>query len=43
MSCGLIFWGNSIHIRCVFKLQKRAIGIIMGVGIMTDVENFLNS
>ena len=27
---GLIFWGNSTNSKCVFKLQKRAIRIIMG-------------
>jgi len=30
MPYGLIFWGNSTHSTCVFKLQKRAIRIIMG-------------
>jgi hypothetical protein len=30
MSYGLIFWGNSTHSKCVFKLQKRAIRKIMG-------------
>ena len=30
MSYGLIFWGNSTNSKCVFKLQKRAIRIIMG-------------
>jgi len=30
MSYGLIFWGNSTKSMCVFKLQKRAIRIIMG-------------
>jgi len=30
MSYGLIFWGNSSHSKCVVKLQKRAIRIIMG-------------
>src|SRR5215469_6978263 len=30
MSHGLIFWGNSTKNKCVFKLQKRVIRIIMG-------------
>jgi len=30
MSYGLIFWGNSTKSKCAFKLQKRAIGIIIG-------------
>jgi hypothetical protein len=25
MSYGLIFWGNSTHSKCFFKLQKRAV------------------
>jgi hypothetical protein len=29
MSYGLIFWGNSTHSKCIFKLQKIAIRIIM--------------
>jgi hypothetical protein len=29
MSYGLIFWGNSTHSKCVFKLQERTIRIIM--------------
>jgi hypothetical protein len=29
----IIFWGNSSHSNSVFKLQKRIIKIIMGVGI----------
>jgi len=40
MSYGLIFWGNSTHSKCVFKLQKRAIRIIKGLGIMSHVEFF---
>jgi hypothetical protein len=32
MSYGLIFWGNSTHGKCVFKLQKRAVRLIMGAG-----------
>jgi hypothetical protein len=31
MSYGLIFWGSSCHSNIVFKLQKRAIRIMMGI------------
>ena len=30
VSYGLISWGNSTNIKCVFKLQKNAIRIIIG-------------
>ena len=30
MSYALIFWGNSTKSKCVFKLQKRTIRIILG-------------
>jgi hypothetical protein len=30
MSYGLIFWGNSTNSKCVFKLQKKAIRMVMG-------------
>jgi hypothetical protein len=30
MSYGLIFWGNLTSSKCLFKLQKRAIRIIIG-------------
>ena len=43
MSYGLIFWGNSTDSKCAFKLQKRAIRIIVGLGIMTHVEGSLTS
>jgi len=43
ISYGLIFWGNSTDSKCAFKLQKRAIRIIMGLGIMTHVEGSLTS
>jgi hypothetical protein len=30
ISYGLVFWGNCTNSKCVFKLQKRAVRIIMG-------------
>ena len=30
ISYGLIFWGNSTKSKCIFKLHKRVIRIIMG-------------
>jgi hypothetical protein len=32
IACGIIFWGNSSYSNNIFKLQKRAIRIIMNVG-----------
>jgi hypothetical protein len=32
MSYGLIFWGNTTHSRYIFKLQKRAVRIVVGAG-----------
>jgi hypothetical protein len=29
MSYGIIFWGNSTHSNCIFKIQKRMVRIIM--------------
>jgi len=30
MTYGIIFWGNSTHSSKIFKIQKRAIRILMG-------------
>jgi len=43
MSCSLIFWGNSTKSKCVFKLQKRAIRIIMGARNNYSYREFLKS
>jgi hypothetical protein len=32
MSYGIIFWGNSPHSLGIFKIQKRALRILMGIG-----------
>jgi hypothetical protein len=32
MAYGLIFWGNTNHSMCIFKLQKRAVKIMVGAG-----------
>jgi hypothetical protein len=32
MSYGIMFWGNSPHSPVIFKMQKRAIRILMGIG-----------
>jgi hypothetical protein len=36
---GIIFWGNSSHDTQVFKMQKRAIRIIMGRGNRQSCRN----
>jgi hypothetical protein len=38
---GMIFWGNSPYSNDVFKLQKRAIRIIMNAGTEYHVVNCL--
>jgi hypothetical protein len=32
MSYGIMFWGNSPHSPVIFKMQKRVIRILMGIG-----------
>jgi hypothetical protein len=39
MTNGIIVWGNSCHTIKVFRLQKGAIGIIMGCGRRESCRN----
>jgi hypothetical protein len=32
MTYGLVFWGNSCHSNIIFRLQKKAARITMGIG-----------
>jgi hypothetical protein len=32
VSYGIIFWGNSLHSSIIFRIQKKAIGIMEGCG-----------
>jgi hypothetical protein len=41
MSYGLIFWGNSSYSINIFRLQKKAIRIITGIGIRDSCRNYL--
>jgi len=38
---GIIFWGNSTHARQVFKLQKRVVRVISGVGLRSSCRSLL--
>jgi hypothetical protein len=42
MSCGVIFWENSTNSKCIFKLQKRAIRIIVGAKNNDSSREILN-
>jgi hypothetical protein len=39
LSCGIIFWGNSVHSKFVFKIQKRTIIVITNSGIRDCCRN----
>jgi len=39
MTYGIIFWGNSSHSIQIFRMQKKAIGIIMGCGNRESCSN----
>jgi len=41
MTCSIIFWGNSTHNSKIFKIQKRAIRIIMGRRNRESCRNYL--
>jgi len=43
MSYDLIFWGNSTNSKCVFKLQKKTIRIIMGAKNNDSCREFFYS
>ena len=43
MSYGLIFWGNSYHSMCIFRLQKRVIRIMVGVGYKDPCRKIFSS
>jgi hypothetical protein len=40
MSHGLVFWGNSCHSNTVFKLQKRIIRIMVGIGARESCREY---
>ena len=37
---GIVFWGNSSYSNSIFKIQRRIINIIMGVGIRDSCTEF---
>jgi len=39
----IIFWGNSIHAHQVFKLQKRVIRLMSGVGLRSSCRSLIES
>jgi len=41
MNYGLIFWGNSSYSNSVFKIEKKAVRIIMGTGTRHPCTEFL--
>jgi len=42
MSCGIIFWGNSPHSPIIFKMRKRVIKILMGIGYRESCTGLFN-
>jgi len=38
---GILFWGNSAHAHQVFKLQKRVVRVMSGVGLMSSCRSLL--
>jgi hypothetical protein len=41
ISYGLIFWGNTNHSMCIFKLQKRVVRIMVGSGNRDSCKKYL--
>jgi hypothetical protein len=39
LSYGIILWGNSVHSKYIFKIQKRTIGIITNAGISDSCQD----
>jgi hypothetical protein len=37
---GIIFWGNSVHSKYIFKIQKRTIRIITNAGIRYSCQDW---
>ena len=40
---GIIFWGNSTHVHQLFKLQKRVVRVLSGVGLRSSCRSLLES
>jgi len=40
---GIIFWGNSTHAHQVFKLQKRVVRVMSGVGLRSSCRSLIES
>ena len=36
---GIIFWGNSIHAHQVFKLKKKVVRVMSGIGLRSSCTN----
>ena len=36
---GIIFWGNSTRVHTVFRLQKRVVRVMSGVGLRPSCRN----
>ena len=41
LSYGIIYWGNSIHSKYIFKIQKRTIRVIINSGIRDSCRDLI--